>query len=374
MNRLDQTQTEDLAMAPSVCVARSFPRRHVAIRFVGFMGMLLASGCVATGHRWYEVDSAAVSQRAMETLKAAVRYPHNPVVRVEAVEALESGGQAAALPWIRAAMLDDHPAVRFAACTAAGKLKDHISTGALRARVDDDDASVRVAALFALHLLGHQGGTGRIPTYLLNHEDISVRRNAALLLGMLNEPGAIKILARGMKDADPGVREHALEGMARLGNAEAKQELTFMANSGVGSEEVFAVGALVGTGDQAYEDLFRYKLARASHVETQLAAAAGLGRLGHDTGYDLALRCLRKRRIVRRGANDPPDAQRLRARQLALAALGAIGRTDALASLGRLMDQARDPRIQVSAARAILEIVDKQKPDRNPFSAGSAFP
>ncbi|MGB2986427.1 MAG: hypothetical protein WBE26_11140, partial [Phycisphaerae bacterium] len=182
--------------------------------------------------------------------------------------------------------------------------------------------------------------------------------------------GAIKVLARAMRDADAGVRHHALEAMARLGNREARQELTFMTNAGIGSEEVFAIGALAETSDVVYLDTFRYKLATATHLETRLAAARGLGRLGSDEGFKEALRALRINRPLRNDPHDPAAGQILRVKQLAAAALGAIGRADALPALSRLMEADRDPRVQVSAARAILDILTKDQARPLPFATG----
>jgi HEAT repeat protein len=298
----------------------------------------------------------AARRRSMDCLSAAMRYPHNPVVRVEAVEALESAGGEPALPWIRSALMDEQAGVRFAACVAAGRLRDRVSERAIRERLQDPDASVAAAAIFALHRLGDTRESGRLTAFLLQHKEVMVRRNAALLLGLLGEPSAIKVLARAMSDPDPGVRHHALEAMARLGNPEARQELVFMANAGVGSEEVFAVAALGETGDSMYIDTLRYRLANAPHLETRLAAARGLGRLGSSDGFDTALRALASTPTPYRDPNDNPADQLLRVRQLAAAALGAIGKDDAVPALTRMMESSTDPRIQVSAARAILEI------------------
>jgi HEAT repeat protein len=305
----------------------------------------------------------------MECLKRAVQYEHNPAVRVEAVEALQDCAGDEAGPWIRSALTDDHPAVRFAACVAVGRLADATAESAVRERLDDENASVRVAALFALHRMGHTDQTGFMPVYLLEHDDPTVRRNAAVVLGLMDEPGVIKMLARAMKDSDPGVRNYALEAMARLGNPEAKQELVFMTSAGIGSDEVFAIGALAQTGDRAYLDTFRYKLATASHIETRLAAARGLGVSGSDEGLDVALRALRSHRTILDDPKDPPEDQKLRVRQLAAAALGAIGRVEALPVLVELMDDPTDPRVQVCAAQAVVMIIKVKDVHAFPFGA-----
>lgn len=293
----------------------------------------------------------------MHCLKAAIRYRYNPAVRVAAVEALEAADSSDAAARIRAALLDEHPAVRFAGCVAVGKAKDRLAESALRRCLDDVDPNVQVGALFAMHRFGRTERTGKLASFLLQHDEPAVRRNAAYVMGVLGEPGVIKALARAMKDRDKGVRDQALEAMARIGNADAKQELVFMTEAGVGAEEVFALSALASTRDPAFSETYKYKLAQGSHLETRLAAARGLGLLGLDDGYEIAIRSLRFGGAPQRDSESSREERLLRVRLLAASALGAIGRTDAMGALEQLMDRSNDPRIQVAAAKAIVEIV-----------------
>jgi HEAT repeat protein len=356
---------------------------HGRCRHYSFFGLtlgLLLAGCAQPRVGREVSNRVELRRRAMECLKNAVAYRDNPVVRVEAVEALKGVHSAEGLPWIRSALLDDHPAVRFAACVAVGEVRDAGAEAGVAKALKDADAAVRVAALFARHRLGHTERTGDLAGYLLHDPDATVRRNAALVLGLLGERGAVKILAKGMKDADAGVRNHALEAMARLGNREARQELTFMTGAGVGSDEVFAINALAATGDPTYADTFRYKLATAAHLETRLAAARGLGLMHSDgqtsrperegPGFELAMRGLRQDRPMRSDPQDPAEAQILRTQQLAAAALGAIGRAEALPALTEVMEKSDDPRVQVSAAGAILDILDAERTKAFPFASG----
>lgn len=323
--------------------------------------LVVPIGCAAPPRETPGSTPASLRDRASRCIKAAVAYTANPAVRVEGIEALQSLRSTDALPWLRTGLADEVPAVRFAACVALGVLRDADSLDLLRARRFDPDASVRLAAVFALHRLGSTEDSGRLADALLGNADIPVRRNAALLLGLTGETGAVKVLAKAMRDTDPGVRQHALEAMARLGNREASQELVFMTNSGAGTDETFAIGALETTGDRRYLDAFRYKLVNGPHLETRLAAARALGRLGEEAGLGLAIRSLRDGPAPSRDPNDPPEEQSLRIRQLACAALGAIGNPDALAVLEETLTQSPDPRLQVSAAKAILEIVHTRR-------------
>lgn len=332
---------------------------------------VLCGGCAAPQPVRTANDQPAYRRRAMEGLRAAIRYGHSAVVRAEAVEALEMGASRETLPWIRAALIDPHPVVRFAACVAVGRVRDKVSLRAVRNNAEDENCSVRAAAMFALHRLGDESRSGQLPSYLLGGDDITCRRNAALVLGLLDEPSAIKALARAMKDTDFGVRHHALEAMARLGNSEARHELAFLTASGVGSDEVFAIGALAVTRDQTYADTFRYKLATAAHLETRLAAARGLGTLGIPEGFSVAMEALQGEPVIRQDSNDPASQQTLRVRQMAIAALGTIGQAEALPALGKILDEDLDPRVQVSAARAILEILGADRRRTLPFAMPS---
>lgn len=322
---------------------------------------LAAYGCVEPAAPVPIRNHVLRSPPPLQVIKAGLSYRDNPVVRAESVEALESIATPEVLPWVRTALLDDHAGVRFAGCMVLGKLADAGATSMLRKCLEDRDENVRVAAIFALHRLGHTQHTDRLPNFVLTHPDPIVRRNAAIAISMLGQTSAVTVLARAMKDTDPGVRHHALEGMARLGNKEAARELSFMANSGVGSEEVFAINALAGTNDPIHEDSFRYKLDSASHVETRLAAARALGNLGIDAGLPVVLEALKPNQPLREDPEDPQAEQLLRIHQLASAAAGAIGDSRAVPMLEPLLNEGVDPRVQVSAARALMEITHKPR-------------
>lgn len=342
---------------PASCSAGTTPlvRGIIALGITMFLG-----GCAASGKAGTSTD-ATLRRRALEALKAGLTYQANPAVRVQSVEALRWSADEQALPWIRSALLDEQPAVRFAACVAIGERVDKPGMDGVRQKLRDSDAGVRVAAMFALHRLGDESQTERIPVYLLENPDPGVRRNAAMVLGLMGEKSAVKVLAAAMKDRDPGVRNYALEALARLDNAEAKQELSFMANSGVGSDETFAVQALSATGDPRMEDTLRYKLQSAAHVETKLAAARGLAKLGRNDGYGLAITSLTSTRPALNDPEDDPQGQVLRVRLLAAAALGAMGNADALPALSDVLEKSNDPRVQIGAAQAILRILDARR-------------
>ena len=333
----------------------------------GIIGLAaVVAGCAGGSYRPGSPATLELKQRALASLRQGMRYQHVPVVRCQAVEALESTAPAEALSWIRTALRDESAGVRFAACLALGELKDAASKDRFAEFLRDPQPSLQVAAIFALHRLGHASHTHRLPEYLLDHKDPDVRRNTAMVLGRLGEPGAIKLLARVMDDPDEGLRLQAMEAMALLGSKEARQELTFLAQSGLGAREVFALNALGQLGDREFSDTFRYKLKGAAHRETRVAAARALGRLGIADGYRIALENLTFNQPDRNPAivkDDPPEGQIVRVRTMAALALGAIGDPAALPGLADTLRNPYDPRVELAAAMAVLQILhsDSQK-------------
>jgi HEAT repeat protein len=339
-------------------------RRLTALGTVALTGIV--GGCADGLYRPGSPATLHLKQRALASLTQGVRYRHVPVIRCQAVEALQIAAPAEALSWIRSALHDDNAGVRFAACLALGERKDTASRSRFAELLREPQPSVQVAAIFALHRLGDVSHTNRLPEYLLDQKDPDVRRNAAIVLGRLGEPGAVKLLARVMDDPDEGLRMQAMEAMALLGSKEACQDLTFLANSGLGAREVFAINALGQVGDRELSDLFRYKLKSAAHRETRLAAARALGRLGICDGYRIALENLTFNQPDRNPAivkDDPPESQIVRVRTMAALALGAIGDAAALPGLADTLRNPYDPRVELAAALAVLQVLhsDTQK-------------
>jgi HEAT repeat protein len=328
----------------------------------------LGSGCAPAQTTLTPLDAAGFRQRGFETVKRGIQYPYLPSVRAQAVEAMQEAAPEEGLPWIRSALADEHPAVRFAACLAAGAVHDLLARDGLTRCLDDPDANVRVGAIFALHRLGDTHLTGQLPEYLFDSSQPSVRRNAALVLGRLGEPGAVSLLARAMRDPDEGVQLQALESMALLGNREAQQQLTFYANSGTGYKEAFALNALSQTHARRFLDTYRYRLRHTDFLETRLSAARGLGLLGTREGYPVAVEALNFNSPRRDLADDPAENQVRRIRQLAALALGAIGDPRALPALDRALMLCDDPNVQVAIGKAILEIVEAEQRRQAPFA------
>ncbi|MCB9850668.1 MAG: HEAT repeat domain-containing protein [Phycisphaerales bacterium] len=299
---------------------------------------------------------APIEQRAVDCLTRGIRYEYLPEVRSHAIEALQVHGGKQALPWLRNALNDESPGVRFAAEMALGTRRDDVSKPAMQKLLQTGTSSDRIGAIFALHRLGDTTHTGELARYLLEDHDVTARGNAALVLGRLGGEGSLRMLALALGDSNPAIRVNVLEAMALQGSDYAIDVLRNNAYGGIGAEEVFAINTLGMLRDRKFAELFRQRLESALHPESKLAAARSLGLLGDRRGYDFAVESL-SYRTTESIEQDSAANRTRRVHEMAAQALGAIGDRNALPQLEGMMNHADDPRTQIAAAKAILDIL-----------------
>ncbi len=280
-----------------------------------------------------------------------------PLYRMHAIEALQETAPAEGKNRIRACARDEVPPVRFAAVFALGIIRDRESAELFRQAAEDNDRSVRIAGIFGLHRIGNPGRTSELASMLLNDPEPKVRANAALAIGMLGEPKSVKVLQRALNDKDELVRLQALDSMVLLNDPKATRDLLFYGHSGAGPKMVDALMTLGTARAKSAEELFTYRLKEGPYNEVRLAAARGLGRLGRDDGYTLAISMLEFIAPNTNAKDDPPQQQETRIRTLSASALEAIGNRSALGKLSATMDDDVQPMpVRIAAARAILGI------------------
>jgi HEAT repeat protein len=308
------------------------------------------------------IDEVALREEALRGLKAGARYEADAFVRAQAIEALGKVAPEQGVPYFLEALRDPSPVVRFTACMALGSAEWRDAAELLRLRLEDEDGSVQAAAVYALHCLGDQGHTSILADKLLRDPDVRVRRNTALILGELGEPGSIRLLKHAARDRDEGVMLQANEAMALLGDAKARQQLAIQAHDGAGHRQALALIAMGRIRDPRFLAAIEFRLNEGPYPETRLAAARALGRYGRKDGLKLALEELDFEASGTDLPEDPPENQVMRIRSMAALALGAIGDPVALPALKRRLEAQDDPRVQLAAARAILEILDSPGP------------
>lgn len=325
----------------------------------GRLGLcLLAAGAAAFAGCATAPPAEQLRERASLCLHRGIRYPGNPAVRAQSIEAGGEvlGESVAAI--VREGLGDESAGVRFAACMALGRMKDRASAEAIRKLALDADLNVRIGAFYALERLGDASYRRAWAEMMQPDREPAVRRNAVMALALLQDPKTRAMLKRvAVEDPDDGVRLQAVEGLAMLGDADAQGGFIRDAFGGMGFRQPFALMALGYAGDSDSVAVLRSRLRNAPYLEARLAAARALGMQGIRDGFDLALNSLTWQEPDPNLPDDPVANQIMRVQSMAAMALGDMRDPRALAALNRCMEQTEDPRIQVAAARSILKIV-----------------
>lgn len=285
--------------------------------------------------------------RAKELLVAFASDPLSEL-RANAIEAATRTLGEEARPLALRGLSDDIVPVRFAAAVACGDLKYYETKQKLFKLAYEADPNVRLAARYALHKLGDTTLSQELVDPGLRDDRIKVRSNAVLLLGLLGEPSAITPLRKLLRDPAPAVRLQTTEALWRLGDDDVLEDLVGRTVSKFADDQVVAVYALSQRKNMSSEqrrgvsEQIRGFLV-ANFAEVELAAARGLGVLGSDAGYGVAMLYV--------GAAEP------RQRALAALAFGDIGRSDAQPVLQKILfDRKERPEVRLAAATSILKL------------------
>ncbi len=315
---------------------------------------LAGGGCIGAGRGVPLEERQKVEQRALLALTLATRDPA-AAVRVQAIESLQEGAPRVGVRYFMEALEDEYPGVRFAALMALGSLRYAPARDMIRARLNDADPHVRLAARFAMSRMGDPSGVPEIVSALRTHRSAAVRGNAALILGRLGDAGAVGALRGALKEQDESVRLQVLEAMALLGDKKAVGELGLIAYSSTGPKMVLALLALGEARRSELRNLFLEQFESASYDEVRLAAAAALARIGEPVGAAYAQDRLRNYRPERSGV-DTPEQQAARVRILATVVLGAARDPAAMPALDDALRNETNESVRVAAARAVLMI------------------
>ena len=154
----------------------------------------------------------------------------------------------------------------------------------------DPSENVRVAVRLALHCLGDKRLSHELEKMAVDPSAL-VRGNTAMVLGLMGEPSALKILHVLRVDSQsPAVRQNASEAMWRLGDEEGMQDLIGMTVSRYADDQRLGKhGIGSGTRDTRIRQHIRAGLAgevgldgedRWLEVEISIAALQAYGDVG----------------------------------------------------------------------------------------------
>jgi len=172
---------------------------------------------------------------------------NDPIVRAHALEAIkDSAGGAEMAASVLTGLTDREPVVRFAATMAAGEMRLEKAKPQLTPLADDQDASVRIGARFALHRLGDTSLSHDLEQTSRSPVD-RTRADTALVLGLLGEPSAARILEPMLMDRNPTVRLQAAEALWRLGSGAGLDTLLGATVSRFPDDQMVALLALAAS-------------------------------------------------------------------------------------------------------------------------------
>jgi len=261
-------------------------------------------------------------------------------LRAHAIEAWKEIGDkdAATVAGVKG-LLDPAAVVRFAACMTLGEVRAVKTHDQVFKLIDDKDRNVQVAVRYAQHRMGDRRHSHDLEKFAMDW-DKSVRANTVMVLGLLNEPSALKILKHMTGDKSAAVVMQVAEARWRLGDIDGLADLISGSVSQHPDEQISAYLAMAGPRDQRVIEHVRGGLT-GEYAEVKLAAARAMGMLGSDEGYGIAMHSVK--------AADP------RQRALTALAFGSIGRSDAQPYLSELLKD-KDDEVRLAAATGILQL------------------
>lgn len=204
--------------------------------------------------------------RAVEILAESLQSS-DPALRALALEAYDDLDKAPPAGPLSVLLNDERPSLRFMAVRlkADQATRDQV-TYFDRVASKDEDASVRLAGVYGMCRLGDFSRIEELAKGL-SSENETVRRNAAMLLGLLENRSAAAMLRGRLSDSDPLVQLNAAEAMARLGDKSGLGVIRELARQHGHPYQVYALLALGRVGVPERDIQFLRDLVRLSRHE-----------------------------------------------------------------------------------------------------------
>lgn len=201
---------------------------------LGVGGVMGLGGCAPTAsrsatqpHEMSIAESQAILEKAVAILQDQFRNP-DAAIRANCLEALQNLRDKRAVSMFELGLHDEAWVVRFAAALAAGRQQATPLKQTLQQMYGrETNENVKVGISFALQRLGDDTRMTHLAV-TMKSPDPGVRANTALVLGLLVEKSAFKVLRPARRDTDERVRFEITAAMARLGDMEAEDAILAM--------------------------------------------------------------------------------------------------------------------------------------------------
>lgn len=145
--------------------------------------------------------------------------------------------------------------------------------------LDDEDASVRAAAVYVLRAAGVSETVPRVMRALAADESVVVRIEAAEALGAFGDPQSVPTLVRAARDRDRTVRIHAIASLGRIDAASARDAIRSIVAEAVGDAELETAFVAAGRRKmlELADEVRRVAMDSARAPEVRGAALIALG-------------------------------------------------------------------------------------------------
>ena len=324
------------------------------------------SGCIGSNG---SSAQGPLESRAIERLREGVNS-RDLVLWTHAVESCIDLRLSKAQDICIKAVSSGEPALQFVGAMGLIEIPSRSAEPALKGLLSGSDASVRLAAVGALHQLGHRHRSGEL-IEALKKPNSKVRGDALMVLGRIGDKSAVPAIRKVFdEDRVERVRLQAAEALVLLGDTNILPHLQLLQYSTNWQERIFAVELMSQVQDKErfVADLLG-TLEDDRNQLVQLQAARSLGRLGQEHGFPQAMRYLHptssdQRAVAKEmgvGMHDRQLAERIvQIRSLAALALGEIGHWDAASALSKAIND-KNPQIALAAAQASMRLVQMQE-------------
>jgi HEAT repeat protein len=258
--------------------------RRAALRVLAYFGWPSALGplLAALGdedERIRELGASGLSSiedpRAVDALIGALDH-EAARTRAAAARALgQTPGEPRGREKLRAALADPDTWVRYYACQALGRLKDHASVEAIRALTRDPAGHVRIAAIEALAAAGGERALEALRA-AAESADPDLQRVALIGLGAVKSASSVGLVRRALSSRDEATRLVAVSALGEFDGPEVLDGLA--AAMGDANESVRAAAtALLGmrSGAEAVHTLIARLENEGSREPLIVALAAG---------------------------------------------------------------------------------------------------
>ncbi len=315
------------------------------------LAVALILSCLMTGCKSaFPVSEDSDSQlqtKAFQIISECLNNP-DPILRSYATEVVGTARLMPLMPRVVQLFNDPEVSVQFQALIAAGDMKYTMASPNVQQvyRMSQQDVNVRMAAAYALVQMGSLQHANYYKQQI-KHPDLTIRANAALLIGKGGNRSDLALLEWAMNDSqsDEWVRLQALESLARLQSPNVYEKIWTRLINAFADDRIWGIQAMAQLrSNQAVSAITT--MLDDEVPEVRLTAAEQLGKLGDPIGESVVREVLEK--------PIPGDmATQMRTKIMATLAIGEID-SDALAKhLPRLLKDT-SKRVQLAAAKAIF--------------------